>query len=154
MQRFDRKRLQIDGLFKSRRGSPPRVPASRCATFIATNAAQMQLQKLQTQLKSPPNAAQGAAQRSSNRCQTQLKSPPDAASKSLQMQLRHSFQRCQRSFQIAINATQIQLLMLPTQLPIAASELPDVAFELPDTAFERRIYARMQDLRLTRSNTS
>ena len=152
MQRFDRKRLQINGLFKSRRGSPPRIPVSRCAAFIATNAVQMQLQKLQTQLKSPLDAAQHrcttqlniAAQHSStslpdaaqHRCTTQLYSPPDAAQRSSKRCPTQLYTAAKRSFH-----------PLQTQLPITA-------FKLPDTAFGHRIHARMQDLRLTRSNTS
>ena len=101
LQRFDRKRLQIDGLFKPRCGNPPRVPTSRHTAFIATNAAQTQLQKAanavhvrpQTQSLKAINAAFTCRQTQLPSCQTQLST------------------RCQRSFQIA------------------ASELPNTAFE-------------------------
>ena len=105
LQNFDRKRLQIDGLFKPRCGSPPRVPALRRTAFIATNAAQTQLPN---RCKRNPDAAQIVARRSSNRCQTQLKSLPNAAqiaakrsSNRRQTQLPN---RCKRSSDVDSNA--------------------------------------------------
>ena len=96
LQRSDRKRLQIDGLFKSNCGSPPRTPASRRIAFIATNA----------------------ARRNSNRCSTQLQAQLKRNSKSC----KRSSKSCKRRSDSAVNATHVQpRTQLPTRRCVRAS---------------------------------